>query len=52
MTAYVLTVRCDACNREPGMTPCDLCARIEDAEREATGVESPQLVATDRKQAA
>ena len=42
-STYALNVACMACNREPGFLVCDLCRRIEDAER-AVGKPSPQLV--------
>jgi hypothetical protein len=42
---YVLLVACLACNREPGMPPCELCTRMERAER-AVGRGSPELVTT------
>jgi hypothetical protein len=41
--SYALLVACMACNREIGEHACDLCAKIEYAERSVTGTVSPQL---------
>lgn len=46
---FMLAVHCDACNREPEMEACAMCSLIEDAERKATGEESPQLIAVPER---
>jgi hypothetical protein len=40
---YVLKSACLACNREIHWPACDLCCRIEYAERSVTGRASPEL---------
>ena len=44
---YILLKPCMACNREKGHVACDLCCKIENAEREAGTKPSPELRGED-----
>ena len=52
MTLRLLAAVCMACNREPGVPMCPLCAAIEDAEQDAARrVPQVDVTAPTRKDA-